>query len=110
MVAEKQTYSKARSAEEMFPLIRSWEDSGLLQKEFCARHGIRPHIFYYWLRRYRAGGDMSGQESNGFISVEMEPAVGSVVLAEVIYPDGTRLVFKERVSLDLLRGLLPTKV
>lgn len=94
----------------MFLLIRSWEGSGLRQKEFCARAGIRLHIFYYWLRRYRETGAMSGQASKGFISVEMEPVTASAVLAEVIYPDGTRLVFKERVGLDLLRGLLADKV
>ena len=87
----------------MFPLIAEWEHSDLSQKEFCALHAIKPHVFWYWLRRYRE----EGQPAPGFVSVEMEEAPLESVLAEVIYPDGTRLVFKERVGLVILQGLLP---
>ena len=91
----------------MFPLIEQWERSGLSQKEFYSHHGIKPHVFWYWLRRYREEGQLAPQEGQGFVSVEMEEVPAKFVLAEIIYPDGTRLVFKERVGLGLLQGLLP---
>jgi len=37
----------------------------------------------------------------------MEASPGESVLAEIHYPDGTRLVFKEPVGLGFLQGLLP---
>lgn len=91
----------------MFPLIQKWERSGLRQKEFCNQHGIKPSVFWYWLRRYREEGQSAPEDVRGFVSIEMDaPAIESA-LAEVIYPDGTRLAFKERVSLAFLQGLLP---
>jgi len=98
---------RARRASEMFSLIREWEQSDLKQKEFCTRHGIKLHVFWYWLRRYREEGQEVPKEAQSFVSVEMEPVAFDGVLAEVIYPDGTRLVFKERVDLEFLQGLLP---
>ena len=104
-----QPQARTRSTAEMFPLIREWERSGLSQKEFYTHHGIKPHVFWYWLRRYREEGQVAPQEAPGFVSIEMEGPEASAesVLAEVIYPDGTRLVFKERVGIGLLQGLLP---
>lgn len=107
MASGHQPQPRTRSAAEMFPLIQEWEQSELRQKEFCIQHGIKPHVFWYWLRRYREEGQAAPQASPGFVSVEMEEAPTESVLAEVIYPDGTRLVFKERVGLEFLQGLLP---
>ena len=110
MATIKQPQRRMRRAEEMFPLIQAWDRSGLSQKEFYHQHGIKPHVFGYWLRRYRKEGQLAPQEGPGFVSVEMEEAPAESVLAEVIYPDGTRLVFKERVGLAFLRGLLPQTI
>lgn len=99
--------SKTRSASEMFPLIQEWEGSGLSQKAFCNHQGIKPHVFWYWLRRYREQqGALVDQERPGFVSVEMDQVPAESVLAEVIYPDGTRLILKEGVSLSFLQSLL----
>lgn len=107
MATGHQPQARTRSAAEMFPLIQEWERSGLSQKEFYTHHDIKPHVFWYWLRRYREEGQPAPQEAPGFVSVEMEEAPAEFVLAEVIYPDGTRLIFKERVGIDFLRCLLP---
>ena len=109
MVIGHQPQARTRSAAEMFPLIQEWERSGLSQKEFYTHHDIKPHVFWYWLRRYREEGQLVPQEGPGFVSVEMEEAPLESVLAEVIYPDGTRLVFKERVGLSFLQGLRPNQ-
>ena len=100
--------NRVRSAEEMFPFIQEWERSSLSQKEFYTHHGIKPHVFCYWLRRYREEGEPAPKAAGGFVSVEMEEErPGEAALVEVIYPDGTRLVFKDRVSAAFLQGILP---
>lgn len=101
-----QPQSKPRSAAEMFPLIQKWEGSGLSQKTFCNDHGIKPHVFCYWLRRYREQGKLVDQDPAGFVSVELDPPSAESVIAEVVYPDGTRLILQERVSLSFLQSLL----
>lgn len=107
MASGDRPQTKTRSAAEMFPLIQRWERSGLRQKEFCIQQGIKPSVFWYWLRRYREEGQPAAEGAPGFVSIEMDaPAIESA-LVEVIYPDGTRLVFKERVGLAFLQGLLP---
>ena len=108
MATTNQPQRQVRSAEEMFPLIQAWERSGLSQKEFYNHHGIKPHVFWYWLRRYREEGEPAPKAAGGFVSVEMaEEEPGEAALVEVIYSDGTRLVFKERVSAAFLQGILP---
>lgn len=106
MATSKQSQQSTRRSAEMFPLIRKWERSNLNRKEFCALHDIKPHIFWYWLRRYREEGQVAPKEGRGFVSVEMAESPEEAVMAEVIYPDGTRVVFKERVGLSFLQGLL----
>lgn len=90
----------------MFPVIRAWEQSGLSQKEFCIQHGLKPHILCYWRQRYQDQAQSAIQSANGFVSIEMDQEIDQSVLAEVIYPNGTRVVFKERVRLGFLQGLL----
>lgn len=106
MVSTQTPKQKVRTSAEMFPLIEEWESSGLPQKEFCIDRRIKPHIFWYWLRQYRDSKQHPGKEAGGFIPVEVEGPATPAVLAEIIYPDGTRLVFKERVSLAVLRELV----
>ena len=97
----------SRSASEMFPVIEEWKQSGLSQKEFCKGHGLKPHILCYWRKRYEERGQKEVEQAKGFVSIEMDQQIDQSVLAEVIYSDGTRLVFKERVGLSFLQGLLP---
>ena len=106
MVSIESTKQKVRTSAEMFPLIRSWEASELSQKEFCARHELKPHIFWYWLRRYREK-EQSGRSPQNFIPIKMESSEEKSSFAEIIYPDGTRLLFSEAVDLKGLRHLLP---
>jgi hypothetical protein len=106
MVSTKQAKSSPRNSAQMFPLIRAWESSGLSQKEFCAERGIKVHLFYYWLKRYREQDGSDRSMKAGFVTVEVEPSPEPVVLAEILYGDGTRLVLRERVGAGFLRALL----
>lgn len=106
MSKSEQGPSKIRSSSEMFPVIEEWKQSGLSQKEFCKRHGLKPHILCYWRKRYEERDQSQVAQSKGFVSIEMDHKIDHSVLAEVIYSDGTRLIFKERVRLGFLQGLL----
>lgn len=107
MVTNNQFSQGNRTSAEMFPLIRQWEESDMNQREFCTCHGIKPHIFGYWLRRYREQQHPS-DKSKGFIPIEVEAAVpDEAVFAEIIYVNGTRLVFRDRVEVKFLQKLLP---
>lgn len=109
MVSSNGSQKKARSSTKMYPLIQSWEESGQSQKEFCVERGVKLHVFWYWLRRYREERQRSEEASKGFIAVKVEGSVEESVLAEIIYPDGTRAVFKERVGVKFLKSLLPKR-
>lgn len=98
-----------RNSQEMFPLIRQWEKSGLSQKEFCAERGIKSHVFWYWLRQYRNRKQKPEKAVKDFITLEVESNLHQALMAEIIYPDGTRLIFKEGVGMKFLQGLLPKK-
>ena len=43
-----------RSSDEMFPLIKLWEESGLTRAEFCQRHYLQLGTFTYWRKKYLA--------------------------------------------------------
>lgn len=106
MVSSKQSVVKPHTSAQMFPLIRAWEESGKSQKEFCAGRGIKAHLFYYWLKRYRVSKQAISEAGPGFVALEVAPVPEAVVLAEIVYSNGTRLVLKERVGVDFLRALL----
>jgi transposase-like protein len=45
--------AQVRTEVEMFPLVESWQKSGLTQKQFSQQHQISDQVFYYWVARYR---------------------------------------------------------
>ena len=96
---------KQHSALEMFPLVELWQTSVQTQKEFCQEQGIKPHVFTYWVGKYkkqRAGSE----ETRGFVPIAIEEQGSAGYYAEISYPDGTRLRFGRSVSVDQIRQLL----
>jgi len=89
----------------MFPVVELWQSSGQTQKEFCQEQGIKPHVFTYWVGKYkkqRAGSD----ETTGFVPIAIEEQRSESYYAEISYPDGTRLRFGRSVSAEQIRQLL----
>jgi len=37
----------------MYPLIEMYEQGEMSATEFCYKENIAPHIFYYWISKYR---------------------------------------------------------
>lgn len=93
--------------EQMFSLITSWQQSGLTQKAYCEHHGIGYHVFHYWYKCFR--DFQSPSKAEGFIplKIQRENALHtSTAHAELLLPDGRRLLFHQPVTSDYLKVLI----
>ncbi len=92
-------------------IIRNWEESGLSQREFMRREHIKPHEFYYWLRKTRRNeiplGRNVSNESSRFIRLqapETEPERRGI-FTEIVLVNGTRILFYKAVKISQLKVL-----
>ena len=88
--------------EQMFSMIAAWQHSGLNQKSFCAQHDIVYHVFHYWYRRFRLFQAPSKPE--GFMPIKID--AHEMCAAELLMPDGRRLLFHQPVSSGFLKALI----
>lgn len=87
----------------MFASIASWQFSELSQKRWCDQQGITYHIFHYWYRKYREEHQQStGNDS--FVRLTVKPE--SDASCEVVFADGTKIIFREAVPAQYLKSLL----
>jgi len=90
--------------EGMFKKIEAWKRSGQSQKVWCSEQNVAYHIFHYWYGQYRKSQAVTSTNQD-FVSLTVKPASTSST-CEVVYPDGTRVVFHEPVSVSYLKSLL----
>jgi len=88
----------------MFSLIEIWKSSGKTQKAFCQEKDLAYHKFHYWFKKYNQERGQASDEP-AFVSFSMRPTSSPGTL-EIVYPDGRRLLFHERVDAGFLRALL----
>ena len=89
--------------EQMFASIASWQSSELSQKQWCQDQGITYHVFHYWYRKYRDEHPES-TDNNSFVRLTVNPEAGAS--CEVIFADGTKIIFREAVPVQYLKSLL----
>lgn len=89
--------------QKMFSLIDQWQQSDFTQKLFCEQNNIPYHVFHYWYGRYRKQHQGTAT-SPRFIKLAVSPA--SPGYAELILPDGKRLLFHQPVTSDYLKMLI----
>ena len=89
---------------EMFKKIEAWKQSGQSQKGWCSEQRIAYHIFHYWYGQYRKSQTVMPTNQD-FVSLTVKAASTSSA-CEVVYPDGTRVVFHDPVSVLYLKSLL----
>ena len=89
--------------EQMFSLIASWQQSGLSQKAFCQQNNLGYHVFHYWYRVYREEHPAPVNDSS-FVRLAMK--ADKDVPCEVVFTDGTKILFREPVSVQYLKSLL----
>lgn len=88
--------------EQMLSMISNWQQSGLNQKSYFIKHGIRYHVFHYWYKVYR---NAHALPEASFVKLRVAPSLGSSV-AELICTNGKRLVFHQPVAADYLKALI----
>ena len=102
--AAKEGMAKENSIrEQMFGSIASWLSSELSQKQWCHQQGIAYHIFHYWYRKYRDERPES-TDDNSFVRLTVKPETRAG--CEVIFVDGTKIIFWEAVPAQYLKTLL----
>ena len=89
--------------EQMFASIASWLSSGLSQKQWCQNQGITYHVFHYWYRKYQDEHSKS-TDDNSFVRLTVKPEAG--ISCEVVFTDGTKIIFREAVPVQYLKSLL----
>jgi hypothetical protein len=94
-----------RTAEEMFPVVEDWLESGLTQKEYSSQHQLAKHILPYWVGRYRTTHPSSAEKNSSFIRLST-PSAPSVDDMEVVLPTGVVIRFSSTIPIAYLAQLL----
>jgi hypothetical protein len=92
---------------QMFAHIDHWKSGNQSQKSYCIDHNIRYHVFHYYFKRYREV-QADRKDARSFVRLQLDPLDPStqVAHAELILPDGKRLVFHKPVGSDFLKALI----
>lgn len=89
--------------EKMFASIISWQQNDLSQREWCRQQDIPYHIFHYWYRKFKDQQVPAGDKGTFVqLAITPTPATG----CEVVFTDGTRIVFHQAVPVQYLKSLL----
>src|SRR6187431_3327940 len=100
----------AKVAREMRQHITSWQNSKMSPGDYCSDKGLAVHKLYYWLNKIKKEQPLMDGTANGFLQVRPKAvptasqnhADSIVPSMEVNLPNGTRLVFYQAISNDLL--------
>ena len=91
--------------QQMFDMIKQWQQSGLSKKAYCQQQSVKHHSFYYWYKRYRQQHPDMDNKSSSFVKLKVEmPSVTASV--EIYFPGGIRLLFHDPVSSNYLKALI----
>lgn len=96
--------NKEEVTRQMFSHIDQWKNSNQSQKSYCDDHNIRYHVFHYYFKRYRER-QAEKKDPASFVKLSINQS-SSVAHAELILPDGKRLVFHQPVASDFLKALI----
>ena len=97
--------NKSKQRQKMFSMIKNWKESGQNQKAYCEANTIPYHQFHYWYKRYKLSHTPAIDKKPSFIQVQL-PAIEDKSCAEIIYPDGKRIIFHQVVEVNFLKALL----
>ena len=101
---------RIRGAAEWSSILERYDSSGLTQRAFCAREGLRFGTLVAWLgRRRKSGGILSESEQSEpeFHELSLSrPSASSSASLEVSLPDGTVLRGAQACELAKLVRLL----
>ena len=104
----------AKIAREMRQHVSSWQASKMTSREYCTNNGLPQHKIYYWLNKIKKEQAGMDGTATGFLQVGPKAVLstaqnysGSTLPSvEVNLSNGTRLVFFQAISKDLLTVFL----
>src|ERR1035438_5331265 len=97
--------NKSKQQPKMFSMIKNWKESGQNQKAYCEAHTIPYQQFHYWYKRYKLSQPPAIDNKPSFVQVQL-PATEDKSCAEIIYPNGKRILFHQAVEVNFLKALL----
>jgi len=83
--------------------LETWEESGLLQKEYCRQHNLIYHRFVYWKARFK-----SRNLPIKFVQVASQPINPGPFFLKLNLPQGCQVEVPDDFSEDTLKRLLAT--
>jgi hypothetical protein len=98
-------------AQEMRQHVTCFQNGNLSCREYCAAYRLAEHKLYYWLNKIKKEqADMANGATTGFLRVRPDelssalqsPGASILPSMEVNLSNGTRLVFYQAISKDLL--------
>lgn len=90
----------------MLDHVGKWEASGLTQKQYSTANNLSYFVFHHWRREYRKTPSVKKLPASAFVQLKVKPSLASVSNAEIILPDGRRIIFHQPVSSDFLKAIL----
>lgn len=97
---------RQRKKAEMYPLVKSWQESGKSKTSFCQSQDIKLHTFSYWVNKYESetGVKKLPNKTGKFVSIEVsQPVEGNISL---YYSNGVRLNLSGQVNSEYLGRLI----
>jgi len=98
--------SRQEVQQKMFGLIEQWKSSGLSQIAFCRQVEVRYCVFHYWYKRYREAPICAANTASSFIALHINSSLPAAAHAELVYPDGRRLLFHQPVDAIFLKTVI----
>jgi hypothetical protein len=95
-------------------LHKEYKESGLSVHDFCSNQDIVVSSFYYWQRKFKKSSEVSDREFIPLVIEGPSKCITPVAAKEVskanhlefIFPNGTKLVLKENIDLNLLKTIV----
>jgi len=89
----------------MEKIIEGWKESGLPQKDWCERKKITYSTFHYWYKHYRQQEIRISEPQDNFVQLDVQDGRTESALAELVFPDGKRLIFYQQIDDALIKVL-----
>lgn len=92
----------------MLAHIEEWQATNVTQKVYSTEHNIPYHVFHYWLRVHRKVKIVKRKQKQAppFIKLKVPITPDNSSYAELLLPDGKRLLFHKPVSGEYLKALI----
>ena len=94
MAQKNEINEKIANAQRWNGHVKSWQNSGLTQKEYCYQNKVSEKCFGYWLRKHRKASSLQ------LIPVHIEPAI-SITSNQL---SGLELKFANDTRIEIARN------